>query len=91
VNKTLNVTVQAIGFGKIEIKLAKGTDIESLLKQLFEQHSDSLSKFINPKSGKIYSFVSIWINSKSIKQLKDTKTNLKDGDVITIFRPSAGG
>jgi molybdopterin converting factor small subunit len=87
----LNVRVQAVGLGKIEIELAKETDVEALLKQLFEQHPDSLSKFINPQSGKIFSFVNIWINSTSIKQLQDIKTNLKDGDIITIFRPSAGG
>ena len=91
VNNTLKVRVQAIGLGKIEIELTKGTNVEVLLEQLFKQHPDSLSKFINPESGKIYSFVSIWINSSSIKQLQNIKTKLREGDVITIFRPSAGG
>jgi MoaD family protein len=87
----LKLRVQAVGLGKIEFELTKGTTVEDLLDQLFEQYPDSLNNFLNPESGKIYSFVSIWINSSSIKQLQDIKTNLREGDVVTIFRPSAGG
>ena len=87
----VKVKVQAVGIGKIEFELSKGAIIADLLEQLFEQYPDSLNNFMNPDSGKVYSFVSIWVNSSSINQLQGVKTKLREGDVLTIFRPSAGG
>ena len=90
-NITLKVKVQVFGLEKIDFEFINGVTVEDLLKQLFDLYPDALNKFFNPKSGKIYSYVGIWVNSFSIKHLQNFKTNLKEGDVITIFRPSAGG
>ena len=87
----LKVEVQAVGVGKIKCKIPAEADVDLLLKHLHKNYANSLSNLINSKTGKTHSYVSIWVNSTSIKKLQKFKTKLKDGDTVTIFRPSAGG
>jgi molybdopterin converting factor small subunit len=87
----LKVKVQATGIGKIDFEIFDGATVEDLLDQLYAEHSCSLSNLINPKTGKPYSFVNVWVNSVSIRELAGFETKLRERDMLIIFRPSAGG
>ena len=87
----MKIEVQAVGVGKIKCKIPTGANVDSLLAHLHKNYANSLSNLINSKTGKTHSYVSIWVNSTCIKKLQNFQTKLKDGDTVTIFRPSAGG
>ena len=43
------------------------------------------------KSGRVNEHIAVFINSRELRSLDGPDTKLKDGDVITILPPMAGG
>ncbi len=67
-------------------------DVGSLIDELVKRYGDNLSKFLyHKKTRELRSDVSIMVNGKPIRLLRGVETPLKDGDVVAIFPPVAGG
>jgi molybdopterin converting factor small subunit len=56
-----------------------------------EYGDDFKRTLIHTSTGKVSSSVVIALNGVDIEALKGVKTNLKDGDIVAIFPPVAGG
>jgi len=66
--------------------------VDGLVERMAREYGDDFKRtLINTSTGKISSSVVVALNGVDIEALKGLDTNLKDGDVIAIFPPVAGG
>lgn len=66
--------------------------VEALVDRMATEYGDDFKRtLINTSTGKVGSSVVMALNGVDIEALKGLKTNLKDGDIIAIFPPVAGG
>jgi len=95
---TLKITVQFLG----NIREITGTreqafdvaepTVQALVDRMAREYGDDFKRtLIHTSTGKVSSSVVIALNGVDIEALKGVKTNLKDGDIIAIFPPVAGG
>lgn len=95
---TLKVTVHFLG----NVREITGTreqafeiserTVEALVHRMAEEYGDDFKRtLIKTSTGKVSSSVVIALNGVDIDALKGLKTDLKDGDVVAIFPPVAGG
>jgi molybdopterin converting factor small subunit len=56
-----------------------------------EYGDDFKRTLIHSPTGKVSSSVVIALNGVDIEALKGMKTNLKEGDIVALFPPVAGG
>jgi molybdopterin synthase sulfur carrier subunit len=69
-----------------------GMTARDIFKELSRHSSSEYHKKIyDTASGMMNEHVAVFINSKEIRFLNGPDTKLKDGDVITILPPMAGG
>ncbi len=70
----------------------RGMTVGDLLREL-SRHAgpDYSAKIYDIASGKVNEYIVIFVNSREIRALEGPDTRLKDGDVITILPPMAGG
>ncbi len=92
----LNITVkfffsffEPFGANQTPVKLDSPADIKALLNTICD--SDERRKKILNSSGELLPNIIILRNGKHITDLNGIKTELKDGDEITIFHPLGGG
>jgi molybdopterin converting factor small subunit len=85
------VTVKIVGSCKIEIDLEDGATVKDLFGRIVLDHPKILDRFLNSQTKEVYSYVNVWLNNRSIKELQGFQTKLKTDDVLMIFLPSAGG
>lgn len=96
--KTLRITVQFLGnireiTGTREqaFDIAEAT-VQALVERMTGEYGDDFKRtLIHTSTGKVSSSVVIVLNGVDIEALKGVKTNLKDGDIVAIFPPVAGG
>ena len=95
---TLKIPVHFLG----NIQAATGTreqafeitepTIEALLDRMATEYGDEFKRtLVDASTGRVNSSVVIALNGVDIEALKGMKTNLKDGDIVAIFPPVAGG
>lgn len=78
--------------GKEQEKLESVADVSSLLDELVRKFGEKmLVQLYEPGTRKLRGIVHILVNGRSIDLIEGLKTPLKDGDVIAIFPPVAGG
>jgi len=78
--------------GKEQEKLEGVTDVSSLLDELVKKFGERMVvQLYEPGTRKLRGIVHILVNGRSINLLEGLKTPLKDGDVVAIFPPVAGG
>jgi len=67
------------------------TSIEDLIAQLSHKYPNIRGRLINEETGEFNKFVNIYVNGEDIRFLNSTKTEVKDGDEISIVPAVAGG
>jgi molybdopterin synthase sulfur carrier subunit len=78
--------------GKEQEKVEGVTDVGSLLEELVNKFGEKmLVQLYEPGTRKLRGIVHVLVNGRSINLLEGLKTLLKDGDVVAIFPPVAGG
>lgn len=78
--------------GKEQEKVEGVSDVGSLLEELVRKFGEKmLVQLYEPGTRKLRGIVHILVNGRSINLLEELKTPLKDGDVVAIFPPVAGG
>ena len=66
--------------------------VEWLVDRMAKEYGDEVKRtLINIPTGRVSSSVVIALNGVDIEALKGLKTSLKEGDVVAIFPPVAGG
>jgi len=85
----LNIFALKTGQTKLEYK---GNNIEEVIHQFIEDYKDKLnSNLLNDSKTKLDPQILILLDGKDIKNKKNYKTNLKDGDKIYLSFPISGG
>jgi molybdopterin synthase sulfur carrier subunit len=78
--------------GKEQEKVEGTVDVSSLLDELVRKFGEKmLMQLYEPGTRKLRGTVHILVNGRSINLLEGLKNPLKDGDVVAIFPPVAGG
>ena len=76
--------IEIVGSRVRKVPIASGETIEELLRKtgLYDTVIEN---------GKVRSMYKVLVNGRDIEFLDGLKTKLKDGDVIDVFPPVAGG
>ena len=87
---------ESLGSGELALELEEGATVSDLLELLRKQRG--LPDTIVSRHGELTLFegnvpvgMTILINGHNIKQLQGNSTPLKEGAVVAIFPPAAGG
>ena len=66
--------------------------VGAVLEKFIGEYSETLDKtLINPESKELQQYILILLNGRNIRFLDGRDTKLKEGDVIAISPPIAGG
>jgi molybdopterin synthase sulfur carrier subunit len=95
---TLKITVQFLG----NVREATGTreqtfdisesTMQALIDRMSKEYGDDFKRtLIHAPAGRATTSVVIALNGVDIEALEGVKTNLKEGDIVSIFPPVAGG
>jgi MoaD family protein len=74
---------------KDSVELQAGT-VGEALAALTAQYAD-LRKHLYAEDGRLRSFVNVYVNDEDVRYLQKDKTQLSDGDTISIVPSIAGG
>ncbi len=93
VNMSIKVRIptplQKLTKDKVEVE-SYGRDIKELIDNL-EKEYPGIKERICDESGNIRRFINIFVNDNDIRFLQGDKTELKDGDEVSIIPAIAGG
>jgi MoaD family protein len=79
---------QAAGAASEEIDLARSSiTVGELLGRLAEQHGEPLRRLLLEADGQVQPALLVFVGEEQA----DTQTGLKDGDVVAVLTPMAGG
>ncbi|MGC8817484.1 MAG: MoaD family protein [Candidatus Hadarchaeum sp.] len=96
-DRCMKVKVKFIGAfrdaaGVKEAEIEGVTNIDSLFKALVKRFGEKLKEeMFDPKTNRLLDWVFVSLNGKTIRLPEDLDTSLKDGDVVVIYPPLAGG
>ena len=76
--------------GKESLEIENVNSVRELIEYLIEMFGIKIREILM-EGDKSKEFVKILVNGKDIRALKGMETELKDGDIISIFPPVAGG
>ena len=76
--------------GKQDSVELSGSTVGEVLTALTKQHPDLRKQLFND-TGKMRSFVNVYVNDEDIRYLEKDATPVKDGDVVSIVPSIAGG
>ncbi len=68
----------------------QGQTVGDVIDKLVDAHQ-ALKRHLFNEEGKLRNFVNVYVNEDDIRYMKDTKTPVKDGDIVTIVPAIAGG
>lgn len=71
----------------MDVTLAEGSTVETLVKHLCETLGETFTKQIYDQYGNLFRHVSIFTDGKSIDKADGLQTQLKSGDVDVLILP----
>jgi sulfur-carrier protein len=75
-----------------DIELRPGMTVRDLFTELSRHAGPDFGiKIFDVSRGMINEHIAVFVNSKEIRSLEGPDTRLKEGDVVTILPPMAGG
>lgn len=78
--------------GATEMKVdVVGSTVQKLLDSLVAMFGDKLAKILYPKGDQLSDLLYVLVNGRNIRHMKGMKTELKDGDTVSLFPVTAGG
>ncbi len=80
---------ELFGFAESEIKLPVNSDVGRLLNRICDTPERREALF--QSDGHLGQYIKILVNGRNIQFLKDLRTRLTDGDVVSVFPPIGGG
>ncbi len=81
--------LRAYAGGNASVEVA-GATVKEALDALTGAH-DGLLRHLRADSGKLRSFVNVYLNDEDIRYLEKEATEVADGDTLTIVPSIAGG
>jgi len=82
----------ASSIGETEAKIETGgKTIQDFLDALVRRYGDKISKVLFPKGPELSDLLYILVNGRNIRHLQGLRTEIKEGDVISVFPITAGG
>ena len=78
---------QAAGIASEQVEVAEGSSVEQFLRRLADVHGDTLGKLLLTANGKLQSTNLFFVGDAQVLPTD----GLKDGDVLTVLSPIAGG
>lgn len=70
----------------------RGFTLKGLMEELSKlARPDFRKRIYDTATGKMNEHIAVFINSREARSLRGLDTELKDGDVVTILPPMAGG
>jgi molybdopterin synthase sulfur carrier subunit len=95
----IEVTVKVIGHltkylrgNTIEIQVRNGSTVRELLKILINEYGEEFgNEIMTPDGNDLAPYYKILIDGRNVKLISDFNTILKEGQVIIIMPPIAGG
>jgi adenylyltransferase/sulfurtransferase len=76
--------------GKNDSVEVSGATVGDVMNALTSQHPDLRKQLYNDE-GKMRSFVNVYLNDEDIRYLNKDKTEVKEGDTLSIVPSIAGG
>ena len=71
---------------------AQGDTLDAVISDLESHYSGISERLIDPSSpGKLHRFVNIYVNDEDVRFSGGLKTEISDGDTVTILPAVAGG
>jgi len=81
--------LQKLTRGQDQVEV-EATDIKSLVNNL-EKDFPGIRDRVCDESGKVRRFINIYINDEDVRFLQGDKTQIKEGDEVSIIPAIAGG
>lgn len=83
---------EALGRGWMQMEIENEATVGQLLLRLSEVYGERFSsRVLNPDKKTLTRGLKILVNGRDIDFLQGLETKLKDGDVVTLIPPVAGG
>lgn len=78
------------GGHQVEIQFA-GSTVGEFLNELISRFGNPMKNVLYPNEGRFSDMMFVLVNGKNMVHMDGTKTQLKDGDVVSVLPMTAGG
>ena len=76
----------------VEFPSNEKINVNNVLKTLTKRYGKDFEDYLcDPKTGKMKSYLQLFVNGRNVTDLNDLETKLEDGDVLAIIPPVGGG
>ena len=90
--RTVGPIRRILGAKEFDVALEAEATVESLLRQLIQQHGQALASLVTDNEGRIAAqHIRVLVNGQDLFVLNDMNTTLHDGDVVSMVSVVAGG
>jgi molybdopterin synthase sulfur carrier subunit len=79
-----------VGANEMKVDMT-GNTVKSFLDTMVAKVGDKLAKILYPKGDQLSDLLYILVNGRNIRHLNGLQTELKDGDIVSLFPVAAGG
>ena len=82
---------EKVGRSEDTLELEEGATIADFLKQISEKYGEIVGRDIFDEDGSLRSGFAVALNGENVRREEWGTTKLKDGDLVVILPPIAGG
>jgi molybdopterin converting factor small subunit len=80
---------QAVGCGAESVELAGGCSLQEFVGRLASRHGEPLRRLLLNAAGGLRDGILLFVGDEQVRW--EVAVELKDGDVVTVLAPMAGG